>query len=325
MTDFAVTGASGHIGAALVRALLARGAAVRVLVRRDEAALEGLDVERVRGDITDPASLEPFCREAQVVFHSAGLISIEGAMNGRVQAVNVQGTQNVAHAARRAGVRRLVHFSSVQAFQTEPHAQPLDERRPIHPPSAPVPEYDRTKAEAERVLLATEGLETIILSPTGVIGPYDFKPSRMGRVLRQLKQRTLPALVQGGFDWVDVRDVADSAVQAATRGAPPGRYLLSGRWASMPELAARAAALTGVPPPRLVAPRSLARVGRPFVSAWARLTNSDPLYTQEALRILGLYPSICSDKARRALGHRARPLEETLADTYRFFDEEAHA
>jgi len=316
-----VIGAAGHVGGNLVRSLLAAGRHVRAAVYRDERALEGLDLERVRLDVLDPASLVRALEGIEVVYHLAAVIAIAGESEGRVEEVNVRGPRNVATACLDAGVRRLVHFSSIHAFEQLPLDRPLDETRGP-PVGRDAPTYDRTKAAGEREILAAvaRGLDAVIVNPTSVLGPYDFKPSPMGDVLLRLGRGTIPALVPPGFDFVDVRDVVAGAFAAEERGRTGERYLLPGHYASFPALAALMQKASGRRPPRLVAPIWLARVGAPFLGAWCKVTGGRPLYTNESLSILSRsHADIRGDKAARELGFRARPLEETVRDTWDWF------
>jgi dihydroflavonol-4-reductase len=269
-----VTGAAGHIGGTLVRALLARGRSVRALVHRDRRALHGLDVELVEGDVCDAVSLQRALDGAEVVYHAAARISLLVNEWPLLEAVNVVGTRNVVEACRRCGVRRLVHFSSIHALRQEPLDLPVDESRPLvesdgHPP------YDRSKAAGEREVrrAIAQGLDAVILNPTAIIGPYDYRPSHIGAGLLALGRGRLPALVAGGFDWVDVRDVVEGALRAEERAPKGARYLLSGHWVSMRHLASMVEAITGVRAPRFVSPLGLAYVGAPLLTAvrYARL------------------------------------------------------
>jgi dihydroflavonol-4-reductase len=318
-----VTGANGHVGACLVRELLARDVAVRAVVRGDgRPALEGLDVERVRGDVRDADSLRKAFVGANVVYHCAALISIVGSMNGLVHETNVVGAGNAARAALRAGVRRFVHFCSVHAFDQAPLEHPLDEARArVRPDNAPA--YDVSKAQGEAAVRAAiaDGLDAVILHPSGIIGPHDYRPSRMGTVLLDLFHRRLPSLVDGGFDWVDVRDVATTAIAAAERGRTGESYLVTGHWMSIPEVAAAAHACTGVPAPRLTSPIWLARLGAPFMERWAKLTGHEPLYTAESLLALRANRVYVRDKAAADLGHDPRPTSTSIRDAYRWFAE----
>src|SRR5690606_13352249 len=208
-----VTGASGHLGANLVRTLLERGEQVRVLVHRSAQALADLDdqIERAEGSVCEPESLASAFAEVDRVYHLAGVISIDGDPDGRVHKVNVEGTRNVARACHEQGVGRLVHVSSVHAFDMNPRDEVLDETRPQVGDSPHHSAYDRSKALGERAVreFVDAGLDAVIVNPTGIIGPVDYGPSRLGQLLGELASGKLPALLDGGFDFVDVRDVVD--------------------------------------------------------------------------------------------------------------------
>ena len=178
-----LTGATGHLGANLTRALLEGEHSVRAVVRDDTRAIDGLDVERVEGDVLDRGSLERAFRSADVVFHLAAKVSVGHEPYEELHRLNVVGPQNVVEACRTAGVRRLVHFSSIHAFSPFPADGEIDESRALaDPDDATMPSYDRTKSAGQRAVLAAveQGLDAVIVNPTAVIGPNDFKPSPLG-------------------------------------------------------------------------------------------------------------------------------------------------
>ncbi len=317
-----ITGAAGHIGANLVRALIAQKRPARCLVHVSTRALEGLDTELVRGDVGDVASLCRAFGGADVVYHLAACISLSMADWPGLESVNVQGTRNVIEACRRAGVHRLVHFSSIHALAQEPFAAPVDESRPLVN-SGYCPPYDRSKAAAEReVRLAIErGLDAVILNPTGVLGPHDYQPSYLGQALLAMAQNRLPALVTGGFDWVDVRDVVAAALRAEARAPAGARYLLSGHWVSMCDMAGMVAEVTGAGTSRFTCPLWLARLGAPVIQGVSRLSGKRPLYTSVSLKALRSNRRISHEKATRELGYAPRPFRETLSDTLAWFKE----
>ena len=312
----AVTGAGGHLGGNLVRALVARGDTVRALVRSDERALAGLDVTVLRGDVRDRRALEALIDGSDIVFHLAAKVSIDPSERDEVLALNVGGARAVAQACRERG-RRLVHFSSIHALTTQDG--PIDETRPLAESHA-FP-YDRSKARGERAVLeeVARGLDAVTVNPTGVVGPYDFKPSHTGQMLLQLARRQLPTLVTGGFNWVDVRDVAAGAIAAAERGRAGERYLLSGAWRSVRELAEIACGMAKVKPPRFDVPVGVAMLGVPFAAAYARVTSTRAVYTRPSLDALRHHKDVRHDKATRELGYLPRPLEETIQDSYAWF------
>ncbi|MBL7062134.1 MAG: NAD-dependent epimerase/dehydratase family protein [Dehalococcoidia bacterium] len=320
-----VTGANGHVGANLIRALLARGRAVRALVHTNRKAIESLNVDMVRGDVCDLPSLCEAFKDAEVVYHLAARISLSMDEWPLCESINVTGTRNVVEACLRCGVRRLVHFSSIHAFEQEPLDIPLDESRPLvgvrHSPP-----YDRSKAAGEKEVCngIERGLDAIIINPTAIIGPNDYEPSYLGEALLNLAHGKLPALVAGGFDWVDVRDVVEGAVRAEEQAPTGAKYLLSGHWTSFPDLAAIVEEVTGVPAPNSVFPLWLARIGAPFTAAFAQLTGKRPLYTSVSIRALCSNQNVSHERAAHDFGYNPRPLRETVVDTFRWFEENGY-
>jgi len=314
-----VTGAAGHAGANLVRALV-QGRPVRALVHLDRKALEGLDIEVVTGDICDPDSLLKAFAGAEVVYHLAARISIAKESWSRLEAVNVIGTRNVVEACLRCGVRRLVHFSSIHTM-TDTTDIPVDESDPLVESRRYSP-YDRSKAAAEREVRQgiERGLDAIIISPTALIGPHDYKPSHFGEALLRLANGQLPALVAGGFDWVDVRDVVQGAMRAEERAPVGAKYILSGHWLSLREVAKMTEQITGVKAPASVCPMWLARIGAPFITAFDLLARRRPLYTSISLQALRGHRQISHQKATRELDYQPRPFWETLIDTLKWFE-----
>ena len=317
-----VSGASGHIGANLVRALLGAGRKVRCLIHVHCQAIDGLDVETIEGDVLDPASLDRAMDGIETVYHLAARISLSMNNEEPVWAVNVDGTRNVVEACLRNKVSRLVHFGSIHALVQEPFDVPVDEDRPLAIDRRYSP-YDRSKAagvlEVKKGI--ERGLDAVIIYPTGAFGPYDYEPSFFGQALINIASRKLPALVTGGFDWVDARDVAAGAMLAETRAACGNTYLLSGHWVSVPKIDAMIAELTGGKTCRLTVPLWLASTGAPFIEAWSRYSRTRPIYTKFSLSALRSNRSISHARAAADLGYQPRPFRETLADTLAWFTE----
>lgn len=323
MVDVVVTGGTGHLGANLVRQLCADGKSVRLVVFDDNnESIDGLDVERVRGDVTDRQSLDAAFKGADVVIHMAAVISIVGGKHGLVRKVNVEGAGNAADACLAQGVRRMMHVASVHAFQMAPIDVPLDETRARVPSTeGRFNAYDRSKADGEREVRKRieQGLDAVILHPTGVMGPFDYMPSRMGQVFLDLVEQKVPSLVEGSFNWVDVRDVCTSIRAAVEQGRTAQSYLLGGHHHSVKALADIAEGITGVKAPSWVCPMWLAQLGAPSMELFSRLFQSEPLYTREALEALRGNLDMRSDLAAKELGHTPRSTEETVRDCYRWF------
>jgi len=316
-----VTGASGLVGGNLVRALLAQGRPVRALVHRDRRALAGLDVETVSADLTDPSSLEHVFRGVELVHHLATSISINMENWDELERVNVQGTRNVIDASLRNGVRRLLYYGSIHAYDHAPLDLPMDEDRPLLTGSR-IPPYERSKALAEMETRRSldRGLDAVILIPSAIVGPFDFRPSYFGQALQLLARGRIPALVRGGYDWVDVRDVVQGAIRAEAFAPRGGRYILSGHWHSLREVARFTADISGTPAPLLTVPIWLAQFAQPLMARLAQISGSQPLYTRPMLHALRSNRRISHARAARDLGYAPRPFQGTLADTLDWFD-----
>lgn len=313
----AVTGASGHVGANLVPELLARGAKVRALVHGDDRALAGLDVERVKGDVTDPDSVRALVRGAERVFHLAAKISLERADRPLLQKINVEGPKNITAACKEAGVKRLVHFSSIHAYSAEPRAGEIDEDRPLASGPGLLP-YDESKSAGEQVVraAAAAGLDAVIVNPTGILGPIDHGPSHMGQLFQDLYHGRLPGVVDAGFNWVDVRDVVSGAIAAAEKAPPGARYLLSGHWHSFRELLQMITASTGKKRMWMVTPMWLAEGVAPFAVAYAKVMSRRPLFNSASLSVVQKHQRVSHGRAARELGYAPRPIADTVRDTF---------
>jgi len=316
----ALTGASGHIGTNLCRKLLDNNHDLRVLTNQYTASLEGLDLEFVKGDIFNITSLKELADGAEVMIHLAASITINGDQH--VLDTNVVGTKNVLDVVKSSKVKRLLHFSSIHALVHQPLDQTLDEGRPLAVSDHII--YNQSKALAEELVLhdVESGLDAVIINPTSVMGPNDFKPSLIGQAIIQLCKGKIPALIPGGYDWVDVRDVVAGTISAMENGRSGQSYLLSGHFKTLPELYEQIILTQGKDRKLPVIPFWLAEVGVPFLKTWARVSGNKPLYTKESIEILKTsHTKISSNKARNELGYESRPFKDTLRDTIEWFKE----
>lgn len=317
-----VTGATGHIGNVLVRALLDRGERVRALILpgEDTTPVEGLDIEKVEGDVLDFPALQAALRGVEHVFHLAGMISILPGRNPLLQLVNVVGTRNVIHAARNAGTRRLVYTSSIHALSRVPHGVKIDEQVPFDPDHA-ISAYDQSKAQASQEVQRAvgEGLDAVLVCPTGVIGPYDYRHSEMGQLIYDCARQKPQFYVDGAYDFVDVRDVAQGMIAARDRGKTGETYILSGELISVRGLLETVWKVTGQRFLRLRVPLALAHFAAHFTPLYYRLAHARPRLTPYSLATLASNADISHAKAQRELGFSPRPISEALADTVRWF------
>ncbi len=303
-----VTGASGHVGANLVRKLLALGESVRATVYRDQTALQGIDVECVSADLLDVDSLAAAFANADLVYHLAGLISILEFDSDRLQQINVEGTRNVIKACRQCGVKRLVYTSSIEALMWPDGPDPIDESEPPRPENLGSA-YARTKwaATQEVVQAAGPGLETVVVHPTAVVGPFDFKPSLFGQTFIAHAHRRLPGMVPGGFDLVDVGDLVAGMVAAAQKGKSAERYILSGSFVSLAELAQSLEKSTGVRRPRLTFPFWLILLVARVTPWFYRFSKATPRFTVQSIKMLRDGRQVSSAKAGAELGYHPGP------------------
>lgn len=316
----AVTGASGHVGHCLCHQLVEQGFDLKALIHKNENQLAEMGAGIIRGNVLDKQSLIQLFTGVDVVFHLAAQISIDNKHTQQVFETNVTGTQNVIEACKTAGVKKLVHFSTIHTIHSYGPEKPMDETNPLIASSNIA--YETSKAEAEKLVAAAanDGLDAVILHPTAVIGPYDFHPSFLGQALIKIYKNQLPMLVPGGYDFVDVRDVAKAAIEAATKCRRGERYILSGEWLSLKELSMEIRKISNQKTPTFLAPTWLAKAGLPFIQGWAKITGQHPLYTAESLEILkSSCKNISNQKAKTELGFRPRPVGETLKDTFAWF------
>ncbi len=304
-----------------MRALLHQGRSVHALVHVDTAALAGLDMETLHGDVCDLSSLRCAFQGAEVVYHLAGHISISRDSSPKLHQVNVEGTRNVVRACLDCGVRRLIHFSSIHALTATPSQVPVNESTPLVDDGTEHLSYDQSKATGERIVAEAvrHGLDAVVLAPTAVVGPHDYRPSYFGQVLLSLARNRMPLLVSGGFDWVDVRDVVEATIRAEETAPSGSKYLLSGHWLSLMEVARLAANVTGSSVSCTAVPLPLARACAPLAEAFCRLTDRTPLFTRYSIEALCQHRLVSHQKATSEIAYQPRSFEETLTDTYRWF------
>ena len=313
-----VTGATGHIGNVLVRELLTCRQIVRALVLANDDCrpLASLEIEIVRGDVTDLRSLESAFVGADIVFHLAGIVTIMPSMKKLLERVNVGGVRNVATACRTSGVRRLVYTSSIHAITEPPHGTVIDESRPFDPDRV-LGDYARSKARATLLLLdevRKGGLDAVICCPTGVIGPWDYRISNIGQLILDFASGHLKSYVRGAYDFVDVRDVARGLVLAAEKGQSGRHYIFSGAQVQVPELMKELERNIGYPAPTYEIPSAIARAAGVLASVYYRLIRRRPVFTAYSIDVLRSNSQVGSARARDELGFTTRPWQDSIRD-----------
>ena len=256
------------------------------------------------------------------MYHLAGIISILPGKNELLHQVNVVGTQNAVEACLRTSVRRLVYTSSIHAVREPPHGTVIDETCPYDPDHV-LGDYAKSKAQATLEVLkgVEQGLDAVIVCPTGMIGPYDYKISEMGQLLMNFVRADLKAYIDGSYDFVDVRDVAAGLILACEKGRSGESYILSGEQITVRGLLLMLEEITGVKAPTLKVPVWLARTAAKVASLYYRLTKAKPLFTTYSVDVLASNSLISSEKARRELGYSTRSIRESVEDAVSWFKE----
>jgi dihydroflavonol-4-reductase len=316
-----VTGGTGLLGYQIVRRLLALGAQVRVLAlppRDDHPVVHRPELETAFGDVRDPMLVRRAVVDCDVIFHTAGVVAVWGPALARVYDVQVAGTRNVLASAPEG--TRVVHTSSVVTVGAAKDKVPLDEDSPFRLDRLGV-DYVHAKRAAEQLALeaADEGRDVVVTNPAYLIGPEDHERSVMGRFCKRFWRGQVPLAPPGGFNLVDVRDVARGHLLAAERGRPGRRYILGGENRTFPEFMAALADVAGLKPRAVpVAPWWVLAGLALFTEGRSRLTGKQPYPSWQHVLLNRYYWFYRSDRARRELGYSARPLSECLADTHRW-------
>jgi dihydroflavonol-4-reductase len=323
-----VTGATGFVGGHVARALLARGDAVRCLVRpasrRDN--LDGLAAEVALGDLRDPGSLREAVAGCDVVYHCAADYRLFAPHPDELYASNVAGTENLLAAAAAAGVGRVVYTSSVGALGLRTDGAPAGEETPVRLDDM-VGHYKRSKYQAERIAerWAARGLPVVLVNPSTPVGEADVKPTPTGQMVVDFLRRKFPAYVDTGLNLVDVHDVADGHLLAAEKGRPGERYILGHRNMTLKEILDTLARLTGLPSPRLRVPHWLPLAAAHVDVRISRLRGRTPRVAPEAVRMARKKMFFDPAKAVRELGLPQRPVEEALARAVDWFTAHGYA
>jgi dihydroflavonol-4-reductase len=317
-----VTGATGFVGSAVARALLARGRRVRVLARpnSDRRNLGGLAVEIAEGAMEDPRSLARAVAGCRYVYHVAADYRIWVPDPAPMFRANVDGTRDLLTAALEAGAERVVYTSSVATLGLVPGGSATEET----PSSVDdmIGPYKRSKFAAEEVargLARERGLPVVIVNPSTPVGPGDIKPTPTGRLIVEAARGQMPAFVDTGLNIVHVDDVAEGHLAAAENGRIGERYILGGENMALAEILAEVAQTVGRRPPRLRVPHSVLFPVAVGAELAARVTGRDPFVTLDGVRMSRKKMYFSSEKASRELGYRSRPAREAIADAVGWF------
>ncbi len=323
-----LTGATGFVGAAVLRRLLAAGHCVRALVRKASRRdnLAGLEVECVEGDLRDAQSVERAMAGIDTVFHVAADYRLWARDPEEIRRSNLEGTRHVMAAALRAGVGRVVYTSSVATLAPRADGSPADETDSIAE-SAAVGAYKQSKVAAEalvRRMVAEEGLPAVIVNPSTPIGPSDIKPTPTGRIIVEAASGRMPGYVDTALNLVHVDDVAAGHLAAFERGRVGESYILGGDNVALARMLAEIARISGRRPPSLRIPRRAVYPIAFFAEAAARITGREPFVTLDGLRMAKYRMVFSSAKAERELGYKSRPHGEALGEAVAWFRQQGY-
>ncbi|MGH7934246.1 MAG: hopanoid-associated sugar epimerase [Candidatus Binataceae bacterium] len=317
-----VTGGNGFVGCHVVRALLERGDHVRVLVREhaDRRALEGLECELVIGDLRDRAAVERAVRGCDEIYHVAADYRLWVIDPAPMYAANVEGTRNVLAAARRAGVGRVIHTSTVGALGIG-HGKIGREDTPVRVEDMVGP-YKRSKflAEQEALKAAREGLPVVIVNPSTPVGPLDYKPTPTGRIIVDFLNRRMPAYIETGLNLAPVEDVARGHLLAAEHGRIGEKYILGGENLTLQQMLLKLAAISALPAPRVKIPYAVAYGFALCAEAVARtVTRRAPRASLTEVRMAHKMMFFDDTKARTELGYAPGAAADALMRAIEFF------
>ncbi len=318
-----ITGATGFLGSAVARLLLAEGRELRALVRAgsDTSNIDGLEIELATGDLTDMASLKAAVKGCDALYHVAADYRLWIPRPQEIYDINVEGTRNLMRAAGEAGVARIVYTSSVAVLGLHKDGTPADEDVPVGLEDM-TGHYKRSKYLAEEVvreMITENGLPAVIVNPSTPIGARDIKPTPTGRIIVDFVNGRMPAYVDTGLNLVHVDDCARGHLLAFEHGKVGERYILGGEDLTLREILLALGRITGRPVPGVRLPNRLLVPFAYGVEGWARLSGMEPLLTVDSLRMARKYMFFSSQKAARELSFSSRSAEQALSDAVEWF------
>lgn len=317
-TIYCITGASGHLGNVIVRQLVRDQKTVRVLLLDNDPApiLSGLAIERIYGNVTRIDSLHPFFAhkedEELIVIHAAGIITIYSKMFPLLRKVNIEGTRNMLTLAKQYRVKRFVYISSVHALK-ESYGKPIIETKLFSAKAVKGP-YAKTKAYATQMVLDSP-LDVVVVHPSGIIGPYDTGSGNMNQMILDYIDKKMRFSVAGGYDFVDVRDVASGTIKAAEIGRDHQCYILSNRYFTIKELLAGLSIVLNRKPPKSQLSFAFLGMMAPLVELFSKMTKKIPTLTRYSLYTIASGITFSHYLASKELGYEPRHIMETLKDT----------
>ena len=320
-TIYLVTGANGHLGSAVCAALCKEAAEVRALVLPGENTdfIRSLGVSIIRGNVCNPDELETFFEIKEqariIVIHCAGIVNITENASAQMEHVNIEGTKNILEMCKKHHVYRLIYVSSVHAIPVPAKGRVIRETKEFSPDNVEG-SYAKTKAAATALVLESvkDGVPAIVVHPSGIVGPYLGSGNHLVQMIKSYITGKLPAIVKGGYDFVDVRDCADGILSAVQFGRIGECYILSGDFYEIKEVIGMLREIVSGKKAGTV-PLWLAKLAAPILERHALRCGTKPLFTSYSLSTLNVNSRFSHDKAAKELGYAPRELFVTLRDT----------
>jgi dihydroflavonol-4-reductase len=324
-----VTGATGFVGSHVATVLAEQGADLRLLVRSgsDPKNIQGLNADRVVGDLCEPESIDRAMAGCDIVFHVAADYRLWVRDPAQMYRANVEGTRTILQAARKNGVRRVVYTSSVATMGFTVKNNPVDESSPVSLENM-IGHYKRSKYMAEEVAIAAghDGIDVVVVNPSTPVGEQDIKPTPTGRIVVDFLKKKFPAYVDTGLNMVDVRECARGHVAALEKGRSGERYILGGENLTLKQILDKLAAITGLPSPRVRLPYAVALAsGVVDTVVTGVVLGREPRVTIDAVRMGRKKMFVSSAKAERELGWKAVSVDAALRRAVQWFKENGYA
>ena len=319
-----VTGASGMVGINVCKEVINNGDKLNILIREDVSYFNNLSCKKFYGDLNDIDILEKFCERCDVIIHSAAMISIGFDAYDRVYDVNFVGTKNLLDASINKKVKKFIFISTVNAYNKKPTDKIFNETRDLVKKGNA---YDMTKALAQQLVISTKGIETVSINPTSVLGKNDYKPSRLGQIVKAVYSGKLPFLVDGGLDIIDVEDLSKAIYSSISKGKDGESYLISGKYRSFKEIYKVIEKYQENKSRVFFFPRLMVELSLPLLSLFPigllkRAAEVNGKFfpglenmTKEAIENIINFPKLIDNsKAKKDLGLKISPIDKTIRD-----------
>ena len=320
-----VTGASGMVGINVCKEVINNGDKLNILIREDVSYFNNLSCKKFYGDLNDIDILEKFCERCDVIIHSAAMISIGFDAYDRVYDINFVGTKNLLDASINKKVKKFIFISTVNAYNKKPTDKIFNETRDLVKKGNA---YDMTKALAQQLVISTKGIETVSINPTSVLGKNDYKPSRLGKIVKAVYSGKLPFLVDGGLDIIDVEDLSKAIYSSISKGKDGESYLISGKYRSFKEIYKVIEKYQENKSRVFFFPRLMVELSLPLLSLFPigllkRAAEVNGKFfpglenmTKEAIENIINFPKLIDNsKAKKDLGLKISPIDKTIRDT----------